>query len=155
MVFDNIFNFLFGWIINLGSPENILIISFILTLITNLAVKILSDQNAMKSLKEESAQFKEQMKTHKNDPQKLMEIQKKSMENALKYMQHSFKPMIFTLIPLLLIFNWLSNTFAGGETLINLPFSLPLIGSGLGWLGTYIISSIIFNIIIRKILKLN
>ncbi len=155
MVFDKTLDFLFGWIINLGSPSNIIVISFILTIIVNLAVKFLSDQKVMKILKEESEFFKEEMKKFKNEPQKLLELQKKAMETSLKYMRHSLKPTLFTLIPLLIIFNWLSKTFSGSEKLINLPFSLPLIGSGLGWLGIYIISSIIFNIILRKLLKIN
>ena len=155
MVFDSILNFLLEPIIKLGSPWNIIVISFLLTLLVNLTVKFLSDQKAMKSLKEEGESLKEEMKKHKDNPQKLMEMQKQAMESSLKYMRHSIWPMLFTMFPLLIIFGWLGKTFQPGETLINLPFSIPLIGSGLGWLGTYIISSIIFNLIIRKVLKLH
>ncbi len=155
MVLDNFLNFIFGWILALGKPWSLIVISFILTLLVNLAIKFLSDQNAMKKLKEESQFFKNEMKNLKDEPQKLLEMQKKAMENSLNYMKHSMKPTLFTLIPLLIIFSWLGKKFPAGETLINLPFSLPLIGSSIGWLGTYIISSIIFSLIIRKILKLH
>ena len=156
MVFEKTLNFLFGWAINLSSPWNIIVISFILTLIVDLSMKFLSDQKAMKFLKEESENIRKEIVKFKHDPQKMMELQKKQVESSMKYMRHSLTPTAFTLLPLLVIFNWLRNNPAlSGETLINLPFAIPLIGSGLGWLGTYIISSIIFNIILRKLLKLH
>lgn len=155
MVFEKTLDLLFGWIIRLGAPVNIIIISFFLTLLVNLSVKFLSDQNKMKVLKEETKSLSEEMKKFKNEPQKYLELQKKVMQSNLEYMRHSMWPTMFTLLPLLVIFNWLRNTFPSGEKLINFPFTLPLIGSGLGWLGTYIICSIIFNIILRKLLKLN
>ena len=156
MVFEKTLNFLFGWAINLSSPWNIIVISFILTLIVDLSMKFLSDQKAMKFLKEESENIRKEIVKFKHDPQKMMELQKKQVESSMKYMWHSLTPTAFTLLPLLVIFNWLRNNPAlSGETLINLPFAIPLIGSGLGWLGTYIISSIIFNIILRKLLKLH
>ena len=52
------------------------------------------------------------MKQHKDNPQKLLEIQKNAMEKNLEYMKHSFKPMIFTMIPILLIFGWLNAHLA-------------------------------------------
>ena len=156
MVLDSFLNFIFGWIINLGKPWNVIVISFLISLLVNLAVKYLSDQEAMKKLKGESEFHREEMKKFKNDPQKMIELQKKAMETSFKYMQHSMRPTLFTLVPLLIIFGWLGNTFkTAGETLINLPFSVPLIGSSIGWLGTYIISSLIFNLILRKLFKLN
>jgi|SRR3989344_797855 len=155
MVLDSFLNFIFGWVLSLGKPWSVIVISFLLSLLVNLAIKFLSDQNAMKKLKEEGQFFKEEMKKFKDEPHKLIELQKKAMESSFNYMKHSMRPTLFTLIPLLVIFNWLGNTFKTGETLIQLPFSIPLIGSSLGWLGTYIISSLIFSLILRKILKLN
>ena len=155
MVLNSFFNFIFGWVIALGKPWSVIVISLILTLLVNLAVKFLSDQKAMKTLKEETKLLNEEMKKFKNDPSKYLELQKKAMQSNLEYMKHSMRPTLFTLLPLLLIFGWLRETFPREEILINLPFSLPLIGSSFGWLGTYILSSLIFNIIIRKVLKLN
>ena len=150
MALENFFNIVFGPIIKLGNPFNIIIISFILTLIVNLAMKFFTNQKVMKSLKEETEYFKEEMKKFKNDPQKLIEIQKKSMETSLKYLKHSLPATLVTLLPLLLIFGWLRQTFPPEQNLLSLPF-----GINLGWLGSYILFSIIFNIILRKILKIH
>ncbi len=150
MALESFFNFIFGPILALGSPWDIIIISFILTLIVNLAMKFFTNQNVMKSLKEETEFFKQEMKKFKNDPQKLIEIQKKSMETSMKYLKHSMPATLVTLLPLLLIFGWLRTTFPPEKILLNLPFGIEL-----GWLGSYILFSIIFSIALRKILKIH
>jgi len=48
----------------------------------------------------------------RNEPQKMMAVQKKAMETNMKYMMHSFRPMIFTFIPIIIIFGWMSAHFA-------------------------------------------
>ncbi|MBI2672475.1 DUF106 domain-containing protein [Candidatus Woesearchaeota archaeon] len=155
MVLEKFFNFIFGWAISFGNPWTVIIISFLLTLLVNLTIKFLSDQKLMKELKEEGEKFKKEMKEFKDDPHKLMEIQKKVMENSLNYMKQSMWPTLFTLLPLLLVFRWMGNTFKNSEIILQLPFSVPLIGKGLGWLGTYILFSLIFSLILRKVLKLH
>ena len=153
--FNFILDFLLGWARDLGNPWNIIIISFLLTLLVNLAIKLFSDQKLMKKLKEEGEQFKKEMKEFKEDPSKMMEIQKKALENSLNYMKQSMWPTLFTLLPLLLVFRWMGNTFKNGGIILPLPSSIPLIGGGLGWLGTYLLFSLIFSIILRKVLKLH
>ena len=113
-------------------------------------MKFFTNQKIMKSLKEDTEYFKKEMQKFKNDPQKLIEIQKKSMETSLKYLKHSLPATLVTLLPLLLIFGWLRQTFPSEQILLILPF-----GINLGWLGSYILFSIIFSIILRKILKIH
>jgi uncharacterized membrane protein (DUF106 family) len=155
MVFEDKLDYIFGPIVSLSSPLNIIIISFILTLIVNLAMKFFTNQHVMKTLKAESELFKEEMKKFKNDPQKLLEIQKKTMENSMKYLRHSLPATLVTLLPLLLIFSWLRQAFPPETILLKFPFKLPLLGVGFGWLGSYILFSIIFSILLRKILKIH
>lgn len=150
MALENFFNFIFSPVLALGSPWDIIIIAFILTLIVNLAMKFFTDQKVMKSLKEEGEFFKEEMKKFKNDPQKLIEIQKKSLESSMKYFKHSMPATLVTLLPLLLIFGWLRQVFPPEKVLLNLPLGIEL-----GWLGSYILFSIIFSIALRKILKIH
>lgn len=155
-MFDNFFNFIFGWAINLGSPFNIIMMSFILTFIITIMYKLLTDQILLKELKTQVKNHQKEMKNHKDDHQKMMEIQKQAMSLNMKYMKHSMKPMLFTFIPIILIFGWLRNHPAiGGNDILIWGFNIPLFGTGLGWLGTYIIFSIIFSMIIRKVLKVS
>jgi len=144
-MFDSFFNYIFGFLINWNKFIALLIISFILTLITTLIFKFLTDQHLMKTLKEEIKLSQQEAKNHKNNPKKLIEIQKQAMEKNIKLMMHSMKPMLFTFLPIIIVFSWLSKTYTGW------PSPIPY----LGWIGTYIIFSLILSILLRKLLKVH
>ena len=52
------------------------------------------------------------MKEFKQDPKKVMEIQKRAMETNMKYMMHSLKPTLITFLPIIIIFGWLNAHLA-------------------------------------------
>jgi len=142
-MFDSFFNLIFGFLISWNPLVAIIIISFLMTLLITLSYKFLTNQEMMKSLKGEIKDFQQQMKEHKEDSQKVMEIQKLSLEKNMKYMMHSFKPTLFTFVPLIIIFTWLRTTYST----ITLPF--------LSWFWVYIIVSIVFSMVLRKALKIH
>lgn len=145
-MFNSFFNAIFGFLINWNPLGALIIISFILTALITIAYKYLTDQELMKSLKAELKELQQQMKEAKSDTQKLMQLQKQSMEKNMKYMMHSFKPTLFTLIPLLIIFNWLRVEYTGKE--------LNFIGIH-SWIWVYIIFSIVFSMLLRKLLRVH
>ena len=155
MVLEGFFNLIFGWAMVLGSPWNVISISFIITLLITMSYKFLTDQIAMKDLKANIKDFQKQMKEQKDDPEKLKELQKQAMSTQMQYMKHSWKPMLYTFLPIILIFSWMRNTFNTGTDIITWSTKVPLFGTGLGWLGVYIISSIIFSMVLRKIMKIH
>jgi len=112
MVFENLLNPVFSPLLRLDPLWSILIISVFLTFLITLIYKLVTDQHKMKTLKQEIKDVQKQMKEHKNDPEKMLQIQKGAMEKNLEYMKHSFKPMIFTMIPILIIFGWLNAHLA-------------------------------------------
>jgi len=142
-MFESFFNLIFGSLISWNPLVAIIIISFLMTLLITLSYKFLTNQELMKSLKQEIKDFQQQMKEHKDDSSKVMEIQKLSLEKNMKYMMHSFKPTLFTFVPLIIIFTWLRTTYST----IQLPF--------LSWFWVYIIVSIIFSMVLRKALKIH
>ena len=155
MVFDSFFNAIFLPVVNLvGAAATVIFVSFLLTALVTWVYKLVTNQALMKEMKEEIKSLQGQMKEQKDNHEKMMEIQKKAMEKNLQYMKHSFKPTFFTLIPLLIIFGWLRTTFTPYGDLFYWGFWLPLFGTGISWLGTYILSSILFSMIIRKIFKI-
>lgn len=129
-------------------------ISLVLSIATTLAYRFLTDQVLMKELKKKLKTNQKRIKEAKGDPQKMMEIQRETMKTNMKYMSQSLKPMIFTIIPFLIIFAWLRSVFEG-LVVIPLPFHVPMssLETGLGWIGTYIIFSMIFTTVFRKIMK--
>ena len=90
----------------------IVAVSFIITLISTLAYKFLTNQGRMKELKDGIKKHQDEMKKHKENPKKMMEVQKQAMQKNMEYMSHSFRPMIFTFLPIILIFGWLNGNLA-------------------------------------------
>lgn len=119
---------------------SIIIFSFLVTLFITLVTYFMTDRQRMREIKEKQKRIREEMKNHKSNPDKLMELQKEMMADLPEQMKHSFKPMLITLIPLLIVFAFFRNVFN------------PLLGGW--WILYYIVSSMIFSVILRKVFKL-
>lgn len=108
----------------------------------------MTDQTLMRELKKDLKKYQDAMKEVKDDPAKTSELSKKAMGVNMKYMKQTFKPMLITMVPFILIFWWLRGVF---DTTVVIPLSFwP---GHLGWIGTYIIFSMVFTTLFRKILK--
>jgi len=103
---------IFGWLLYLHPALAIFLISLLISVITTLALKFLTNQSLMKDLKKEMKELQEEMKELKNNPKKMSAVNSKFMETNMKYMTHSMKPSLFTLLPILLIFGWLTSHMA-------------------------------------------
>lgn len=143
-MFDSFFNSIFGGLIDWNPLIGLLILSFLLTLLISLSYKFLTDQKLMKDHKDEIKILQKEMKELKNEPDKMMEKQKVLMEKNLKMMKHNFKPMLFTFIPLIIVFGWLRETYTPMGKLIF----------GMSWFWIYLISAVVFSMVIRKLLKI-
>ncbi len=117
----------------------IVLIAFIVTLVTSLLIKFLTDQERMKELQRRQKEHAELMKKYKHDAKKLMEIQQEMLRISAEMMKHSFKPMLLTLVPFLLLFSWIRTLYAN----INIP-----------WILYYFIFALAFSFIFRKLFKL-
>ncbi len=241
-MFESIIDPIFRPLLSLGPLWALLIISFVASLIIVIVYKLMTKQDVMKDLKAEIKTLQNEMKALKDNPSKMMEVQKKAMSKNLEYMKHSFKPTLITFLPLILIFGWLNasmafepinpgqefivSVFSEEDITINVPDQikvldketkesrtnwklegeegeyllefnvgdeiqtkdvlitneqrykdpvkelknskiekievkynkskvLNLFGWKLGWLGTYIIFSLIFSIVLRKLFKVH
>jgi uncharacterized membrane protein (DUF106 family) len=143
---DSIFNSIFGNMIETHPTATLILISFLLTLFVSIFYKIFTDQKLMKSLKAEMKEIRKDLKEFAHDPEKTLQLQKVSMQKSMEHMKHTMKPTLITMLPLLVVFSWLRKTY-GGIELSFLWFD--------SWLWIYILTSIIFSIIIRKILKVH
>lgn len=100
------------------------IFSLIISLLINLIYKFTTNQELMKKLKEEIKESQQEMKKLRDNPKKMTEVQKKAMEKNLVYMKHSFKPTLYTFIPLILIFSWFNGHLAYAPLLPNQTFNV-------------------------------
>lgn len=113
-----------------------------------LAYKVFGDQATMRELKKDLKKYQKLMREHKHDAEKVKELSAESMKLNMAYMRKSMKPMMITFIPVIFIFQWLRATLSGT---IIIPLSFwP---GHLGWLGTYILFSLMFTTVFRKLLK--
>ncbi|MCM2324890.1 MAG: EMC3/TMCO1 family protein [Candidatus Woesearchaeota archaeon] len=142
-------DFLLGWVLNFHPALAILLLSLIISLVITLAIKYLTDQSLMKDLRSELLELQKEMKDLKNNPKKMAKINDRFMETNMKYMSHSMRPTLFTFIPIILVFGWMSthigyypllpdqafkvtakfNVLAEGGIEILLPEGLELSGS--------------------------
>lgn len=147
MVLDSFFNSIFGWAIESSPLWGLFVVSFILTFFVTLVYKFMTDQEALKSIKQEMKEIRKEMKEFKDDPEKMMELNKRSMEKSMVQMKSSFKPMIITFIPLIIVFGWLRNIYEGVQ--------LNFLGFIDGWLWVYIIFSMVISLTLRKLMRVH
>lgn len=134
---------LLNWNITLGMTILVFIISIFMTLIQ----KYGTDQETLKRMRNEQKRLNEEMKKVENSREKMMELQKESMKMAVPMMKLSMRPIVYTAIPLILFFRWFADFFSASG------FSNFLFFGFLSWFWFYLIGSIIFSSILRKIMN--
>ena len=133
-----------GWFLNWNLVWGMLILVFLISLIMTLIQKYLTDQKALKEMKERQKALQEEMKKHKGHPEKLMEMQKEMFKFMPRMMKLSMRGVVYTAIPLILLFRWFFDFFSVIE-------DYRFFGI-FSWFWIYILGSIIFSSILRKVL---
>lgn len=105
---DPIFNPLLGPLLNWSPFWGIFFLSLVISFIIILAYKYFSNQSEMKRLKEEQKEYQKKFKELKDKPEEMIKLQKEAMGKNFEYMKHSFKPTLITMLPILLIFGWMT-----------------------------------------------
>ena len=145
---SKVFDLLFGWAVVISPLVGIIFISFVLSMISSIAWKYLTDQTLLRSLRDKTKSLHEELKKNKGDPKKLAELNSKMAKENFEIMKiqykQSIKPMIATLIPFALAFVWIRKTYE--------PFGDVFLSMGGIW--SYIVFSVVFSMIIRKVMKI-
>lgn len=132
---------LLTWNLTMG----MLIIVLVINLITMLIQKYATDQEALKELKKEQKIIQEEMKKYKDHPQKVAELSKKQFEFIPRTFKLTSRAVMFTGIPFILFFRWFGDVFvAMGD---------PKFFGVLSWFWFYLIFTMIFSSILRKVFK--
>ena len=89
----------------------VVIISLVISFLVVIIYKWTTNQKLMKQIKDDMKTLQNKIKTlTQSNPEKAMKLQQEAMKKNMVYMKHSFKPTLYTLIPLLLLFGWLNAT---------------------------------------------
>ena len=139
-----------GVLLNWNVSYGLALVVLVLTIITTLVQKYATDQETLREMKKEQKKLNEEMKEFREDPAKVMELQKKQFEFMGPMMKLSMRPIIYTGIPFLLFFRWFMDYFGA---LGDCGFFCNQYLIFHGWLIFYILCSMVFSIILRKALK--
>lgn len=135
------------------TPEGqvIAFISIALAIMSALVRKAVLDVKKLNRMKEEMKEQQKIMKeaTKSGDTKKMQRAQEHLMKLTMENMKYSFKPMLITFIPFIIIFYWLQGQYSSIGTVATI-FNFDL-----GWLGWYIVVSITLSIIINKLLNVS
>ena len=125
----------------IANPKvSVIVLSFVVTLIMTFVTKKFTNQSRMKELKDIQKACQLKLKDNRGNPEKLTEVNKEMMQCSMELMKHSFKPLLITFLPLIIFFWWIRGIYA----------ATTLGGS---WIWYYIISGVIWSIVLRKVLK--
>ena len=125
--------------IMLYPAASIIILSVIVTLISTLITMWLTNQTHLKSLKDRQKQIQKDLKKCKPGDKLFEELQAELIQISMTMMKSSFKPLLITFVPFLLLLNWIRQIYT------------PILPH---WIWYYIISSIAASLIYRKIFKM-
>jgi len=128
-------------LIQLYPRVSLIIISLLVSLFITLVNYFVLDKDKMRESKARQKAIQEEMKKHKDNPSKVMELQKEMMSHSMETMKHSFKPMLITFVPIIIFFGLMRDWYATTEIAKN-------------WLWYYIGGSLVGSIAFRKIFNL-
>lgn len=121
---------------------SVIVIALLVSLFISIIQKYFGNQERMKEIKQKQKSLQEKMKEHQKDGNhdKVMELQKEMFSHMGETFKHSFKPMLITMVPLLILIYWLKDIYN------------PILGGW--WLAWYIGASLVFSMVWRKVLNL-
>jgi len=134
-----------GALLNLNLTWGMFAIIFIISVFMTFVQKYATDQETLREMKKEQKILGEEMKKYREHPEKLLELQKKQFEFMPKMMKLGMRPIMYTGIPLILFFRWFLDFF---NTIGD-----PRFFGFLNWFWFYLLGSIIFSSILRKVFK--
>jgi uncharacterized membrane protein (DUF106 family) len=134
MVFEKLVAPIFNPLLAFDPIWIVLIISILVAVLITVIYKYTTNQSLMKDLKTELKELQKEMKTLRDDPKKMMGVQKQAMQTNMKYMGHSMRATLFTFIPIILIFGWMNAAvafepiFPGQEFSVTADFARGITG---------------------------
>ena len=127
----------------ISNPKlSIIIISLLVTLFTTIIRFFVTDKELMREIKKKQKWIREEMKKCRDNADKMADLNKQMMEHFPIQMKQTFKIMIITLVPLLVLLAWLREVF-----------EMTIIANS--WIWWYILPSIVFGMVLGKLFKLD
>ncbi len=133
--------------------SQVLLIGFTAALASKIVMYKMVDMDKLNTLKKEIKQKQKELRKMKAGTKAYEKLSTEIIDKNLEISKMQLKPSTITFIPFFLLFMWMNVYFKKTPAFIILPFSLPIIGNDIGWLLTYILSTMIFSAILTKIFE--
>ncbi len=134
-----------GKLLDWNKTVGMIFITLVIVALTTILQKYATDQKTLKEIKDEQKKLQEEMKLHKHNPDKVMQLNQRSMELVGKAMPLTMRPIIYTAIPFVLFIRWFTDYFALNPGRIL----------GMSWFWAYLVLSIVFSSVLRKVFKVH
>ncbi len=132
---------------------SVLLFSALITFIISLFTKLLVDNKKVSELKQKQKDLQEKAKTvQKENPDEANKILAEVMSTTNEIMKMNMKPMIPTMLFILVLLPWLGIVFTKPVAILPNHMELPLFGNDFGWLSWYFITSIPLSTLFRKMM---
>lgn len=113
-------------LLSIPTLYSVLIISFFISLLINIVYKFTTNQKRLKEIREETKIYQKRMRELKDDPKKMMDVQKDAMKLQMEMFTQTMKSTFITIIPLILIFAWMNSHFAYAPIKPNQEFTTSM-----------------------------
>ena len=135
---------------------SLLLVSSGLTAIVVVMTRLLVNKKIVCEIKDKMESIREQMTAAQKsgNTEEANKYMQDMMKTNSEYMKHTFKALIVSLIVLSISLPFLKQSYEGLVT-VNMPFSVPLLGSNLTWVYWYILVSLAIGYLLRKLLEVD
>lgn len=133
---------------------DIALIAIAISLGSAIINKKVVDQKRNKEIQKQVSDFQKRFneakkKGDKEQIEKLEKEQKQVMALSMELMKNSFKPMLYTFVPIIAIFFFLNSTYANTGNIVE----VPVIGM-LGWFWWYFLVAIVTGLSFEVLYKI-
>ena len=119
----------------------VILVSILVSLFISAVNYFVLNKERMREIKERQKALQAEMKKHKDNPQKMMDLQKELFSHVGESFKHSMKPMLITFIPIVLFFPLIRSALITTEIAKT-------------WFWWYLGTSIVASMAFRKLFKL-
>jgi uncharacterized membrane protein (DUF106 family) len=132
----------------------IAVIAVVISVASAIVNKKVTNQKRMKEIKEKVSDFQKKYNEAKKSGNKelidkMEHEQKEVMALSMEMMTGSFKPMLFTFLPIIIIFFLLNQKYSGTGNIVD----IPIIGM-LSWFWWYFLMAIVSGLCFELVYKL-
>lgn len=132
---------------------SLLIISTMLTIVALVISKLFSNRKLIKEIKDRMEMIREDLTKaqREGNTQHANKCLNEMMKANTEYLRHSFKGMVASIV-IIIPFLYLVKANYSGMVVATLPFTAPVVGSSLSWIGWYILVSFAIGWTVGKLL---